>query len=286
VALGAPGWLDELTLRAEPPWLPMGIRSVGATPLLDADSPDGDEVRCYKEKLLATAHGEVSVALPGAGAAVDAAVDAAVAEAAQTVARVAGRPLERGRPPLEAAALLVPDDLVVLVRSHGSWRLAAGVVCFPSHWSPPTKLGLPITNVHGPVPRYAEELSERVERFLDHLSPERPVWRRNWTVHASPELHAPYPVATAGLVAPEDHWLRSERQALAALPLSGGILFTIRTEQVPLAFLRDRADIASRLAMALRSTPPDLARYRFGGLDLDALVAWLERQPATPATTG
>jgi hypothetical protein len=54
---------------------------------------------------------------------------------------------------------------------------------------------------------------------------------------------------------------------------------------VPLAFLRDRADIASRLAVALRSTPPDLAHYRFGGLDIDALVAWLERQPATTSAT-
>ena len=252
----------------------MGTRAVRAAPLLQTDVHDGDDIRRRKQQLLASVPDQVSVAVPGA--------EVAVAEAADLVARVAGRPLDHGRPSLEAAALLVPDDLVVLVRSHGSWRLAAGVVCFPSHWSPPTKLGLPITNVHGPVPRYAEELSERVERFLDHLSPERPVWRRNWTVHASPELHAPYPVATAGLVAPEDHWLRSERQALAALPLSGGILFTIRTEQVPLAFLRDRADIASRLAMALRSTPPDLARYRFGGLDTDVLAAWLERQFSRP----
>jgi hypothetical protein len=255
----------------------MGTRAVRATPLVEADVPDGDHIRRRKQQLLASAGDQVSVAVPGA--------ELAVEEAAELVARVAGRPLDPGRPSLEAAALLVPDDLVVLVRGQGSWRLAAGVVCFPSHWSPPAKLGLPITEVHGPVPRYTEELSERVERFLDHLSPERPVWRRNWTIHASPELHAPYPVVTAGLVAPEDHWLRSERQALAALPLSGGILFTIRTEQVPLAFLRDRADIASRLAVALRSTPPDLAHYRFSGLDIDAVVAWLERQPATTSAT-
>jgi dimethylamine monooxygenase subunit A len=156
------------------------------------------------------------------------------------------------------------------------------VVCFPSHWSPPTKLGLPIADVHGPVPRYAAELRDRVQRSLDHLRPDRPLWRRNWTVHASPELHAPYPVAIAGTIAPEDHWLRSERQVLMALPVSAGILFSIRTEQVPLALLTDRPDVASGLAAALRSTPPDLAGYRFGGLDLDGLATWLERQAALP----
>jgi dimethylamine monooxygenase subunit A len=253
----------------------MGTRALGATPLFDSDSPDSHEVRHHKERLLATAHNEVSVALPGAATAVD--------EAAQMVARVAGRLLEHGRPPLEAAALLVPDDLVVLVRSGGAWRLAAGVVCFPSHWSLPTKLGLPVTEVHSPVPHYADELSGRVQRFLHGLSADRPVWRRNWTVHASAELHAPYPVATNGPITPQEHWLRSERQVLAALPLSGGILFTIGTQQVPLAVLSERPDVASRLATALRSTPPDLASYRFGGLDIDAIATWLERQAGTPA---
>lgn len=250
----------------------MGTHAVRGTPLLEADGPGFEEVRRRKEQLLSSVHDEVSVATPGAEAAVD--------EAAHLVARVVGRLLDDRWPPLEAAALLVPDDLVVLARGDGTWRMAAGVVCFPSHWSPPAKLGLPISEVHGPVPGYADELGERVERFLDHLSPDRPVWRRNWTVHASPELHAPRPVATARPVAPEDHWLRSERQVLAALPLSAGILFTIRTEQVPLAVLRDRPEVALRLAGALRSMPPDLARYRFGELAIDGingLGAWLER---------
>ena len=275
VVTGTARWLDDLTLRAEPPWLPLGTRAIGATPLLEAHVRDGGEVRRRKEQLLASARYEVSVAVPG--------FDAAADEAAHLVARVGGRLLEGGRPALEAAALLVPDDLVVLVQSKGAWRMVAGVVCFPSHWSPPSKLGLPITDVHGPVPRYADELSHRVDRLLDHLSPDRPVWRRNWTVHASPELHAPHPVATDGPIAPEDHWLRSERQALTALPVSAGILFSIRTEQVPIGSLRDRPDVASRLAAALRSTPPDLARYRFGDVDIDGIAAWLERQATAPA---
>jgi dimethylamine monooxygenase subunit A len=273
VGRAAPGWLNELTLPTEPPWLSMGTRA-RREPLLEPTEPGKDDVRRRKEILLTTVHDQVSVALPHSTPK----LHQATAEAANLVARVTGRPLDDAWPPLEGAALLVPDDLVILLRLDGSWRMAAGVVCFPSHWSPSEKLGLPVAAIHGPVPRYAEELRHRVDRFLDRLSPDRPVWRRNWTIHASNELHAPRPVPTGGPVAPEDHWLRSERQVLAALPLSGSTLFTIRTDQVPLAVVKQRDGTASRLAGALRCTPPDLAAYRFGALDIGRLAAYLDRQ--------
>ncbi len=274
----APGWLEELTLRAEPPWLTMGTRVLRDATLFEAAGPESEELRRRKEQLLRSAHDEVSVALPelhgpgleGPG------VEGAVNEAAHLVSRLAGARLDEEWPPLEAAALLVPDDLVVLLRQEGRWVMAAGVVCFPSHWSPPEKLGLPVAAIHGPVPRYADELRHRVDRFLDQLGASRAVWRRNWTIHASPELYAPRPVPTGGRLAPQDHWLRSERQVLTALPQSTGILFTIRTDQVPLAVLKEKPELATGLAGALRATPPDLAAYRFGALDTRRLANWLE----------
>ena len=245
----------------------MGAHALRAAPTFPS-GPSFNALRRRKCELLASAHPQVSVALPD--------VESAVADVARFVAEVVGQPLEANRPPLEAAALLVAEDLVVLVRMDRAWRMAAGVVCFPSHWSPARKLGQPVACIHRPVPGYAEELSGRVDRFLDHLTPDRPVWRRNWMVHASPELHAPEPVPMAGPVAPEDYWLRSERQTLTALPATGAILFTIRTEQVPLASLRHEPGFASRLAAAIRSTPADLARYRLGDVDIDGIVGWLE----------
>ena len=265
----APGWLDELTLRSEPPWLTMGTRALREAPFATS-GPDLEVWRGRKEELLRAVHDEVSVSLAGANTVAD--------EAAQLVSRATGCPLEPGWPPLEAAALLVRDDLVVLLRLDGPWRMAAGVVCFPSHWSPMEKLGLPVAAIHGPVPRYADELSHRVDRFLDQLNPGRAVWRRNWTIHASPELYAPRPVTTRAPVAPEDHWLRTERQTLTALPGRTGALFSIGTEQAPLAVMRDRPDLARRMASALRSMPTDLATYRFGALDVDVLADWLTSQ--------
>jgi Protein of unknown function (DUF3445) len=268
-----PGWLGELTLPTEAPWLPMGARALRAGSAFQTDGPGFDQLRARKLELLASAHREVSVELPDFAA--------PISEASHHVADVTGRPIQDNRPVLEAAALLVAEDLVVLVRALGAWRMVAAVVCFPSHWSPASKLGLPVASIHQPVPRYAEELSDRVDRFLDHLAPERVVWRRNWTVHASPELHAPRPVPVSAPVAPADHWLRSERQTLTLLPLTGAILFAIRTEQVRLAALQDQPYVACRLAAAVRSSPPDLARYRFGGIDREGVASWLESSRAS-----
>jgi dimethylamine monooxygenase subunit A len=268
VVFVAPGWLDELTLRSEPPWLSMGTRALREGPFTTS-GPDREVWRGRKVELLRAVHDEVSVSLTGA------ATVTVTDEAAQLVSQVTGSQLDPAWPPLEAAALLVPDDLVVLLRLDGGWRMAAGVVCFPSHWAPAEKLGLPVAAIHGPVPHYADELGQRVDRFLDQLHPGRAVWRRNWTIHASPELYAPRPVTTRAPVAPEDHWLRSERQVLTAQPGRTGILFTIGTDQVPIAVMRDRPELATRMAGALRSMPGELATYRFGALDVDVLADWL-----------
>jgi hypothetical protein len=264
----APEWLSELTLRREPPWLPMGTRALHAAPIFQAEGPDVVRLRERKRELLAAAHDEVSIELPN--------VEAPVREAAHFVARTTGRAPKTDRPALEAAALLVAEDLVVLTRPDGAWIMAAGVVCFPSHWVPTSKLGQPVASIHGPVPRYAEELSDRVDRFLDRLTVERPAWRRNWALHATSELYAPRPVPVAAPVAPEDHWLRSERQTLTVLPATGAILFAIRTEQVPLAALRGQPRKAGQLAATIRATPADLADYRFGTVDINAVSRWLE----------
>jgi dimethylamine monooxygenase subunit A len=232
----------------------MGTRALRDGPLLIEDDLHSAYL-AEKRWLFANAREVVSVSLPEA------------AEAAAEAAELVSSELSGANPigdfrPLEIAALQVQEDLIVLVRSQESWRFGAGVVCFPSHWVPSEKLGLPMTGVHEPVPHYNEELAERVERFLDHLAPGRNAWRRNWVIHASPQLHAPRPDAVGGPVHPRDLWLRSERQVLWALPATRAILFTIRTQQCPLRHLAARPEVASSMASSLRSTPDSLRAYR------------------------
>ena len=266
IAVGAPGWLDELHLEPGPPWHGMGTRALDEAHWLVVDEHRDAEL-ALKRRLLAERPGAVAAHVNGS--------EAASAEAARLVA---------GADALEEAALRVQEDLCVLVHRDGRWRLDAGVVCFPSMWSLPAKLGLPLVEVHGPVPAYAEELAERVDRFLDRLRPDRPVWRRSWFVHASDELHLPEPPppTATGLAVPDDLRLRSERQTLRRLPASGSILFTIRTQQVPLAVVAERPDVAHRMAAAIRVWSPELLAYRSAHRWRDATIDWLEGREVIP----
>ena len=262
-----PGWLDELHFAVGPPWHAMGTRSLPEQDWLIADGSRAEEL-ALKDRLLRSARDEVSVCLPGA--------EAAATEAAELVARATGVDLDRARPPLEAAALVVQEDLCVLLARDGRWRLEAGVVCFPSMWRLSDKLGLPITAIHARVPAYEDELARRVDTFLDRLRPDRPVWRRNWFVHDSPDLHlleAPPP--RPDLRIPDDLWLRSERQTLRRLAESDGVLFTIRTQQVPLSVLAERPDVAARLAAVVAGWSPELIGYRHAEPWRGELLRWL-----------
>jgi hypothetical protein len=265
-----PRWIDELSFRPGPPWLSMGTRALRDGLLLIEDDLHSVYL-AEKRRLFANAREVVSLSLPEAAE--------AAAEAAELVSSRISSPNSIGNfRPLESAALQVQEDLIVLVRSEVAWRFGAGVVCFPSHWVPSEKLGLPMTEVHKPVPHYNEELAQRVDRFLDQLAPGRNAWRRNWMIHASPQLHVPRPAAIGGSVPPQDLWLRSERQVLWALPTTGGILFTIRTQQCPLKALVMRPDVASSLASSLRSAPNSLRAYRKqDAFNLDDVVDLLER---------
>lgn len=269
----APPWLDELALAPGPPWHAMGTRALAEAAWLVADDRREDEL-AQKRRLLDTAPDVVSARRPGA------AVTEACHEAAELVASRCGRSLDADRPPLEAAALAVQEDLCLLVRHDdaGEWRLDAGVVCFPSMWRLPDKIGLAMTAVHGPVPAYADELAARVDGFLDRMRPERPVWRRNWFVHESPELHQPDPprLHPAPPEVPHGLWLRSERQTLRRLPRTGAIVFTIRTQQVPVAVLEQRPDVAVGMAAAIRSWPEDLVAYRSADRWMTQALTWLD----------
>jgi hypothetical protein len=156
-------------------------------------------------------------------------------------------------------------------------------------WKLPDKLGSSLADVHGPVPAYADELAARVDRFLDRLRPDRPVWRRNWLIHDSPELHlpAPPPPSDAPLEVPDGLWLRSERQTLRRLPTTGAVLFTIRTQQVPLAVVADvdaPPTVASGMADAVDAWSPALLAYRGGERWKDPVVAWLRSLGGTGTT--
>lgn len=267
----APAWLDELSFVPGPPWHSMGTRALAPAWPRDA----GDDVPAQleaKRSLLAEHRDVVSVRLDRPD------VDAAERE----VSRVVGAPWPNGdRSALEAAAVTVPDDLCLLVERDGHWRLDSGVVCFPSLWRLADKIGRPLAEIHAPVPDYAEELADRVDRLVSQLRADRPVWRRNWFVHHDPQLHQPEPPPPTGPLPrpPEGLWLRSERQTLRRLPETAAVLFTIRTQQVPLRVVADRPDLAGRMAAVVEAWPDRLVRYRGATGWREPVVTWLRSIP-------
>lgn len=266
----APAWLDELSLEPGPPWLGMGTRGLDEAAWL---LPDEDRERdlAWKAGLLAARPTEVFAALPTPE------VELASAEVLDLVVAATGAPPDRALHPLDAAGRLVQEDLCLLVERDGSPHLDAASLCFPSYWRLADKLGRPMAAVHHPVAHYADELSDKVDRFIARLPPDRPVWRRNWSIHDDPAYFLPDVTEVAAApeaTPPEGLWLRSERQVLRRLRTPGTVLFTIRTQQVPLAVLADRPDVAHRLAEAIAAWSPELVAYK-GGHGALAAVAWL-----------
>ncbi len=191
------------------------------------------------------------------------------------------------RPPLECASRWVQEDLCIMQKWEGAWRLSAASVCFPTRWDLPSKLGLPLTDIHGPVPGYEPALASSVDRFFERLKLGKIVWRVNWSLTDLPDLFQPLRPDSAGRVVSVDPrdagdkvWIRLERQTLRRFPRSDAILFTIRVHRKRLRELRDEPDAAARLVGALRSMDPDLHRYKALPALHDAVIEYLQTSSA------
>ena len=189
----------------------------------------GDEALLAERARLIAAHAsDVLAALPEA--------DAAVAELALLLKR---RGIEIAAsngavPTLAALGHAVAEDLCILTAADGGYRLTAGVLCFPNRWRLSEKIGGDVLAVHGPVPDYAGELAQAVDRFLARLKPERAYLRRNWGLSSSSDLFLPDP--TPALDPRNDGppmFLRREDQSFLKLPATGAVIFGIRTRVTP-----------------------------------------------------
>jgi dimethylamine monooxygenase subunit A len=184
---------------------------------------------------------------------------------------------------LEAASLLVQEDLCIVELPSGVPTLTAGVVCFPTRWYLRDKVGRPLLDVHGPVPFYAEKLGRPVDRFMSTVKPGHVAMRLNWSVLDDATLFQPggkfrtdrneaITVENAG----ERLFVRVERQTLTRLPASGAVLFAIRVHVYPIARMAKRPGIAARLAGAIRALPPETAHYKSLARLREPLLAYLD----------
>ena len=190
-------------------------------------------------------------------------------------------------PPLLTAARLVQDDLVLMRRGESGWRLAAASLSFPSSWSLAEKFGRPIHEVHAPVPGFGggTRNAELIARMFDNLRPETPVIRWNWSLYGDDRLFHPDVAGPQerrfGAGAQAEHVvLRSERQTLRRLPLSGDIVFTIKIAVDPLDALERHSrgpQIAAALIAQLEALTDQQLAYKGMTAERERVIARLRQ---------
>ncbi|WP_420394382.1 heme-dependent oxidative N-demethylase family protein [Acuticoccus sp.] len=152
--------------------------------------------------------------------------------------------------PIQRAALLVQDDLVVMRRGTDGWRLVAAALAFPSSWLLAEKFGRPMDTIHADVPGWAGAMGTRVGRIFDALPDDALVWRLNWSLQFGGGLPMPRskrePAPAASL---DDALVRVERQTLRRLA-TGDLLFTIKVMLDPVEALARHPD-GTRLVAGL-----------------------------------
>jgi hypothetical protein len=185
---------------------------------------------------------------------------------------------ETGLDALIDAALFVADDLCVLLPDeNGVPRLSAAVLCSPNRWRLSEKMGGSMASIHAPVARYDDDLSTPVNAMLMRLSVDRPVWRINWGISNHPSLFQPdIPPVTPDMDA-ADMWFRVEWQTLRRLPVTGAILFTIRTYVEKLSDFMDRDyALVHEIADLVNKIPENVATYKSIAPYREKLFAYFE----------
>jgi hypothetical protein len=192
-------------------------------------------------------------------------------------------------PPLLAAARRVADDLCLMEKRDGQWRLTALSLCAGTFFTASEVAGLSLAELHGPVHGFSGRFLKRVERIFEGLRPGLVLERRNWTVVNATELHTPHaaPIrARIGGIDPRGAGLavqiRTERQTLRRLPATGGAVFTIRVRLDPLAALSDDPQRLAAFAAAWRAATPEFRAYKRFDL-YDGLVEAFLAQARAPA---
>lgn len=146
-----------------------------------------------------------------------------------------------------------------------------------------------------------EKLDTSLKRFFRRIPVDKPVTRNNYFIQTNvgegPNAQDKEELAWCeSSVGPEDEFrhgshgeyrnkeaagiegssLRTERQTLRRLGMSGGVVFTVRTYTTPVVSLAEEEGVAARLASALRSWPADVGRYK-GRERLGVVVAYLDQ---------
>lgn len=246
------------------PWTEAHTRRMPGTQPLDiADWLRVDEAygpqMALRDHLIATRQSEVHALLPQAVQAADelyATVLPRLPDLGFRLARDSALrpdgitvPLDRAQPLLTLGRLVQNDFCLMQGDGSGESLLTGAILCFPAGWRLDEKLGRPMLRIHQPVAKYTEDVARRVQRLMQAIRPETPLWRMN-AHHSRAPLFNPLSEAMPKDMSEETMpWVRSERQCLLRLPVTGAVVFSIHTYVVRLE------DLTPDQAAALAANP-------------------------------
>ena len=191
---------------------------------------------------------------------------------------------DAGLHPLDRAARLVPEDLLLLApfgeaasddATVVKWHLVAASLCFPAHWVLAEKMGKPLAAIHDPVPHYDERLAGPVDRFFNKMKVGPISARMNWSLQIGTDLFTPHRAqrqAAAGDLDNHQLCLRLENQTLRKLPQTGFVLFTIRTHIEPVSRWKHTPNAIDDLAKMLNDMSSKSQSYKGASLYAGALA--------------
>ena len=207
--------------------------------------------------------------------------------------------------PLELAARLVQEDLILMRPDPKEYCLAAAAVVF-SFGGLPDKLGKPMEFIHAPVPGYSSQLQKTLQLLFRTMDPEKPLWRTNWGLAAIPDLDdTTFDGQEASVVRRQSSntqkvreldpldlvkstFVRVEYQTIRRLPQSRYLLFTVRTLVDPITAMEEFPTAANCMAKSLRGFSRPMREYK-GIVDDDeiyhAMIEYLETIGASSDTS-
>ena len=279
------------------PYAPkMGVQALDPAHWIEIDPERWDRELDLRERILAASPDLVLRALPESETAC---VELRDTVAAHLLAHAPDRyRQENGRFVVRGRTFEKPSTGLGALRQLAHWtqedwalllgdvpRIVAGAVLFPSRWNLPDKLGLAPLEVHKPVPRF-DTIAQPTERILGRIREGFPLWRLNWTIHDSDELHVPFPHASdpdlteANIL--EKTFVRVERQTLRRLPRSNAVAFSIRTYLYRIADVVTDEERHQKLLGTLEGLPRDSANYKGMRDFYDVLVTALRHSRKPP----
>ena len=181
---------------------------------------------------------------------------------------------------IESLGRALEPDFVLLRPSAEGLLVVGGVVCFPSSWALPEKLGRALHETHAPVPGLNSQLGERIRTALDRLPPGGAWARENWGLARDGDRNHHPKRARRSLdasIGPGDVWLRIERQILYHLPQTGGLLFGIRLEIMRWEQLAQIEDAMHAFRGGLETMSDEIAAYKGLLTARETILGWLPK---------